>query len=562
MWGYTAREVPRFKIKTKTFKVRLYRQLKRSVPMAKKFRFGLNGAVLPCADIRDTSFIGSLKRILSMPPTIDSQLFNEFMSFVDSFISELPILMEPPKFEEWILTVNQPESRKEEYRRSYETYLTKKIHFDKLAQIYGTDEYVKDTEFEKFLRIASFIKSEWYLEIKPNRGINPRSLEYMPVVGPAYAEISKIIFQMPEFIKYVPIGERAKYIFDRLSNAGSRCVQTDYKSFENSFTRQIQEAVEMKLYKHFLKKFPDVYNLCHAQCVSNNICSDCCSIKMDAARMSGEMCTSLGNGFTNLMLMKFFCYKHCITDAVGVIEGDDGLFTYHGPSLTNDFFNRLGFSIEISEFDLNEASFCGNIFTEESFSTLADPIEVMATASYSMQAVGARPSETNKLNYLMGFSLLCQYGNCPIIGSFARMQIRNAIMCDPKVHQRAIAYSKTSRKLCWWDREVLSQCIQAKVFNDKINFSDRLLVEKLFLIPISAQLLIEKELEQCKGSYSSPIIDYFVENLHPDWKTNYSNVEYCNSVPVRYLKYTPLVDRLSYKEGEELEVYYEKFYAR
>lgn len=561
MWGYRALEVPEFFVNTKKCKIKLFEERRRSIPMAVMLDAAYLGATLPIADIRDTPLIGAFKRFLSTPPALDKKLFGRFEKFVDDYISNLPILTKEPSFEEWIVNVNQTESRKQEYRDAWNYYCEYKLIINKCASDYGTKNYVYNEIFEKFLQISSFIKTEWYQEVKPNRCINPRSITYMPVVGPAYADISKYIFSLPEFIKYIPIADRPKYILDRLSNAGARCVSTDYKSFENSFTRTIQEAVEMKLYKHMLANYPDIYQLCHLQCIKNNIRNSSFTVSMDAARMSGEMCTSLGNGFTNLMLMSFFCAEHHVTDQSGVIEGDDGLFTYHGPSLTNDFFNKLGFQIEIDERDLNEASFCGNIFTEKSLQTLVDPLEAIATASYSMNAVGARPSEKNKLTYLMGYSLLCQYGNCPIVGAFARMQIRTTILKDPQVRRKALKYLSTSRKIDWWNREVVSSTIHKKILDSKISLEDRLMIEKLYCIPVSAQILIEEQIDQCSGLFKSDVLDLLYSTLHPDWVKNFNNIHYADTVPVRYFHNLPKVADLKYAEGEQVVVAYDSFYV-
>lgn len=529
--------------------------------MAVMLKSGYAGAALYTADIRDSPLVGAFKRFLSKPPTIDEDLMKDFIKFVDVEIAKLPFLEDRPNFEKWIANVNQPLSRKVEYTEAFEYYTEHKLHIDNMATLYGTPMYKNDKIFENFLKISTFIKSEWYPELKPNRCINPRSILYMPTVGPSYADISEIIFALPEFIKYVPIKDRPKYIMDRLENAGARCVSTDYKSFENSFVMRIQEAVEMKLYKHMLKLYPDLYNLCHLQCIHNEVECSSMSISMDAARMSGEMCTSLGNGFTNLMLMKFFCAEHGIQDAKGVIEGDDGLFTYHGPSLDNTFFNKLGFQIEIVERDLNESSFCGNIFTENSLKTLVDPLEAIATASFSMQGVGARDTELNKLTYLMGYSLLCQYGNCPIVGAFARMQIRTTILRDPHVRSKALRYLATSRKLDWWSREVLSKTIYEKVTDNYVSLEDRMLIERLYDIPVSAQLLIEQQMDRSKGWIKSDVLDLLYSLHHPDWVVNFTKIEYSKTVPVRYINYNPIKSTLSYREGEEVMVDFNAFYT-
>jgi len=52
-------------------------------------------------------------------------------------------------------------------------------------------------------------------------------------------------------------------------------------------------------------------------------------IEVEATRMSGEMNTSLGNGFSNLMFMLYACHVQGIA-AEGIVEGDDGVFALEG----------------------------------------------------------------------------------------------------------------------------------------------------------------------------------------------------------------------------------------
>lgn len=80
--------------------------------------------------------------------------------------------------------------------------------------------------------------------------------------------------------------------------------------------------------------------------------------------MSGDMCTSLGNGFSNKMKAEFLAYKAGGT-IDGFVEGDDGLFVTNFELRSSDY-EKLGFTIKIEEIaDPCEASFCGMIFGED-----------------------------------------------------------------------------------------------------------------------------------------------------------------------------------------------------
>ncbi len=75
---------------------------------------------------------------------------------------------------------------------------------------------------------------------------------------------------------------------------------TDYTSFEALFTPELMDAVEMQLYDYMLEHVSggkDTLRLIRrVQLGRNHIDSKYVSVDISGKRMSGEMCTSLGNG--------------------------------------------------------------------------------------------------------------------------------------------------------------------------------------------------------------------------------------------------------------------------
>ncbi len=84
--------------------------------------------------------------------------------------------------------------------------------------------------------------------------------------------------------------------------------------------------------------------------------------------MSGEMNTSLGNGFSNLMFMLYACEIQGI-ECDGIVEGDDGAFALSlkpGQKFDESIFAEMGLTIKLEKHtDLMSMSFCGILCAEE-----------------------------------------------------------------------------------------------------------------------------------------------------------------------------------------------------
>jgi len=356
----------------------------------------------------------------------------------------------------------------------------------------------------KYVQLKCFGKRESYPDWKHFRGINSRSDEFKTVVGPIFRLIEKAVFQREEFIKKVPVADRPQYIRDRLQREGGKYFATDYSSFEALFTKEIMEVCEFQLYEYMTQDLPDAswwWPLILETLGGRNICKyKRFMVELDATRMSGEMCTSLGNGFSNLMFMLFMCEEKGCTNVVGVVEGDDGLFAMLGEPPTESDFAELGLIIKAECFqELAQASFCGLVFDPEDLVNVADVRKVLVGFGWTdFQAYGL--AKQSKLNHLMrtkALSLVHQYPGCPILQSFGRAVLRNTRHLG-KV-QTSIAIARKTAG--WWERERFDELLEAlgrESWEDKVRevpINTRFLVEKLYGVCVETQLALEKEFD-------------------------------------------------------------------
>lgn len=529
------------------------------MPMSRTLLSGLAVAVPPAADGYDTALMGAFKRTMALPPKVDNQWISELYEFTQEFIKS-NFQKVTPDWDKWYSEVNQPLWRKLEYLKGHEDYLSNKMHLDLMASVYGTDKYKPDKEFERVIQCTRFTKKEFYEEVKTPRNIHPRSLTYMSIVGPAYHEISKQVFSLPQFIKKIPVAQRARYI-SKLCRDGGRCISTDYSSFECSFTRQIQETIEMQLYDYCLGSDKNMFNWCHAQCVESNIKGKHFDVAMDTCRMSGEMCTSLGNGFSNFMLMKFMAHKLNIHDMDGVVEGDDGLFVYTGPIIDPLYFHKLGFNIKLINTPLEEASFCGNVFDMRDGINVTEPLYTMASAGFSFSAVGAGKNNIKVLTAAKAMSMICEYPQCPIIHSLAKRMLRTTKWSIDQMRRHVLTYVNNSRNLSMWDRENITESIYAKLTAPPPPIRTRVLFEKLYGIPVYTQIVLEQELDAGIGWYASPLLDLLFEGK-PQWVENYKNVQWAGPmVPYEVIERKVRVTKFEFfANNPSTDVHLEDFY--
>jgi len=389
--------------------------------------------------------------------------------------------------------------------------------------------------------VKCFIKNEAYPFYKYPRAILARTDDFKVLVGPIFKVIENHLFSMKSeqghnyFIKKIPVPERATYILDVLGleiayNDVATCDQnlrryvvTDYSSFESSFTRDIMLACEFQFYYKCLSLLPDghYFSSLLDQLLNFNRCFFTeWKFLIRARRMSGEMNTSLGNGFSNLMLTKFLLDRIGAMDVRLLVEGDDCIFTYVGPMFTPDLVNSLGFKLKFLFVQSpNYASFCGQIFDLTHLVVVCDPIKVILNFAWTNMKY-FRSSNAIKMGLVRSkaLSLIYQYSGCPVVQSFARAMLRCSEGYKPVVDQTIDAYHR------WLYIESLSIIPNYK----DIQMSTRQIVEEVFNISIIHQEILENYFDNyCFGPIYSNIIKEYCHEDQIHYFENYVKFANC-----------------------------------
>jgi hypothetical protein len=347
------------------------------------------------------------------------------------------------------------------------------------------------------------------------------------MVGPIFKLIELQVFQHPAFIKHVPVCDRPEYIYERLYAEGGKYVTTDYTSFESLFTRSLMMACEMRLYMYMTRNLPDreFARMCEDVLAGRNHCAfKGFSVSVDATRMSGEMCTSLGNGFSNLMFMLFLCKRVGSTHVVGVVEGDDGLNRVEGPCPTIADFADLGLVIKLEVFDkIEDASFCGLVFDSIERINVTNPIEALLKFGWTTRDYSLVNQKTlNTLLRASSMSMKYQFDGCPVLWALADYGIRVTTQINMQRFLR--------RKMSWWYREMLAAAFARQHLpSRRPGLRTRLLVEDRYGISVDAQLRMEAYLNSLMAV--EPLeFDQFGDYVHVDHVHYYET--YVVEIPV------------------------------
>lgn len=438
----------------------------------------MKGYMEPEPDAGDpmTVAAGVCKRFAIAPPVPELAKIARLRQFVRRFVranyTPLPYTSDT-SVATWLKECSYPAWRKEELRAEWE------LSRGELSA--------------KHTRCDSFVKDETYPEYKHARGINSRSDVFKCKVGPIFKLIEKVVYAHPSFIKKVPVHKRPDYIMQKLYSVGARYFATDYTAFESLFVREIMDAVEFELYDWMTSQLPEhdeFMSICRNILGGDNQCNfKYFSVYLNATRMSGEMCTSLGNGFSNLMFMLFLCQEVGSTSIDGVVEGDDGLFAISGPAPSKKDFESIGLIIKLQECEsIAEASFCGIIFDPECKQNLRDPRRVLTTFGWTSRShANSKGKRLKALLRCKALSLAHQYPGCPIIQALAQYGLR----VTNDVGAYAVWKVINSKGVNEYQRGVLVDAMLNPVKPARIGMGSRLLVERMFSIPVEDQLHYE-----------------------------------------------------------------------
>jgi hypothetical protein len=391
----------------------------------------------PDPDYPPNLVIGVLARIAMKPPKPNKIILACLQRFTLHFCQKNLTPLEPGEasFENWIEKAPYPEHRKKELRDLWFEH----FHHDPRYN-------------ENWIKVKSFIKDEPYDTYKAARSINSRADWFKCFSGPLFSAIGKKVFhEIPEFIKTVPVRLQPDNIIEAIHDAFSSIANNDATSYEAHFTPDIMKTIEFVLYDFMVSKVPlyqqqmdeieDV--LSHEQKLTFKLID----VLTSSFRMSGEMNTSLGNGFTTLILVLFLAWiRDCQVKAR--VEGDDNLSRWQFETClpTERDWERLGWKMKVERPDSAcHASFCGNVFDEHDRIVIVDPREALLNFGWVRKSyVGANRPLLLQLMRSKGLSMAHQYNGCPMLGAFGRricdltsgIQIRPSILYTMNLYER------------------------------------------------------------------------------------------------------------------------------
>lgn len=496
--------------------------LSRRPPVAVSLGCHAEGFALPHPDNHDprTTQAGVRKRFMCKPPDADEALLEELTAFVAKQLVKHFVPLDANQdttFEGWIPKTNYAAWRKAELEKVWEDFrAVTNAEWKRLRE---------DAQLKKFRECKSFMKDEHYIAYKAARGINSRHDLFKCQVGPIFKLIEGQVFHNRSFIKYIPVAERPKYINEMLQGTGQSVIATDYSTFEALFTPALMRAVEFQLYDYMTSKLPEhewFMTMCNEVLAGENVCKyKHFSTRIEGKRMSGEMCTSLGNGFSNLMFTRFMCKKAGCKKVRGVVEGDDGLFTMIGTPPKSEDFLKLGLVIKLERHEeLNKASFCGLIFDNVDFVNISDPRKVLA--SFGWTSARYAMSHTSKLKMLLrakSMSLAAQYPGCPILSALADYGLR----MTADVNYDRLAGFIANARFNEYEREKLREGIA--LFNKnrrKVSYTARELMAEVFGVDVVKQ----EEIEQYLASLTEICPLRIDLGIHKDWLDYYDRYSY------------------------------------
>lgn len=355
-----------------------------------------------CMDSNDPDVVECAfrQRLFRHVPVPKKGRLKALKRFVRAWLRKNMPQVEVLDFEEWLASTSYNEERKQQLRAARE-------------ELRGG----RPTRHQSS-HIDTFVKTEFYQTWKHARMINSRCDIFKAWSGPIFKAIENALYALPPFIKHVPVPDRPRCVKD-LKIPGNHYYATDFTAFESHFTPEVLDAIECELYRHCLRNFADANFLCSIIAGENRMRTrHGLRATIRGRRMSGDMCTSLGNGFTNYMLALFLATEKG-GHLTGFVEGDDGLFSTD-VVLTSDDYADLGFTIKIEEvIDPCEASFCGMIFSE-SGEIVKDPRKFMQGFGWTSSFIGAGPAIMDQLLRAKALSSVYETPQCPIIGAISR----------------------------------------------------------------------------------------------------------------------------------------------
>lgn len=501
-FGYLVTEVPVPKREV-AFHARVHRVARIQVPVCKSWGPHVEGVALPRAERagwvnQKAAVEGRLGCEMPMP---DYKLLDEMWYWGVFLCAYLLTPIGPGgilKFLQWLELTHYPRHRK--------GVLTE-VESERLRSGKSEEQTLEENKDS-----TGFEKDEWYPEYKIPRGIHPEPEVVKCIMGRLFKSIELVVYALTKyFVKHVPVLQRPAHIMSTLRVAGNVYLQTDFKSFEAGFWPALMHRIEFHMYRFMLRNNPRELAIMNAY---EKIRCGWCLVKykdvqcrVKGRRLSGQMCTSLGNTWTNFVMLTFMMAKAGVRfdDMRVACEGDDGLASV-SPNVAG-FMARskipeqcgMKMTMETSR-ELSEASFCGINFDEQDLVNITDPWPKVADFGWVSGAhVTCNKQKLLALGRAKAMSLAYQYYRCPILFALARYGLRVTVEAKSRVHKMLTDspfLNEYERPLYLQAEEFLNKGID---FKASIPLRTRFLMERTYGVSVAQQQAIEWYLDHHIG---------------------------------------------------------------
>lgn len=341
----------------------------------------------------------------------------------------------------------------------------------------------------QYLQLTSFIKSEFYTEPKEARIINSRSDAFKSRIGPFIHAAERIVYD-DHFIKHCKPSEVVEKM--RAKSAGFEVFyETDYSSFEGSFSPTYLKKVEFYLLSRLFYNYPEIVSLCALATNTNNklIYRKRYTAEFPGSRMSGEMWTSMCNGYMNKLLVEFVAKR---SDAFVdyLVEGDDGFICSNKPlnwNLTADAGFKLKCELVTDPMDVQFCSLrvCEDKLIPNIPRTLCHYGFIIDTQLSRGLSVKSKRSQKKlaEIQYAKACSLLATSAGVPILQAVAlqQMKVLAGTHLNPKYFD-------------WWESEFYDLTSPQPA---SITMGVRRYVEREFGLLVHDQIEIERQILSC-----------------------------------------------------------------
>lgn len=502
-YGYRIGEVREIKVgNVKPFSAVVNDAVPDRVPAAVCLGPAVRGCARPRSDFKDgfSQVFGAAKRVCKQPHARPPETGMRFARFVQKWVKKNMAPLPPSTsldVDEYLNSTSYSAARKGELKMAYESH----------------DPSIMDRHFRE---ARCFIKDESYGEYKAPRWIMSRPDEFKVRYGPYVWQAEKVLYARPEFVKHLTPTERLAKMQEMDLTAVLK-YGTDHTAFEAAITPATMRICEFALMDHLFKHHEGYRYLRKLESKvigrPNHLrCSNALISKV-GARMSGDNCTSLGNGFTNLMAILFAAFENQSSVAYCQVEGDDALYVPTGKASTSKDYANNGFDVKMEVAESScEAGFCGLIADPVCLEAITDPVKVLLNFGWgSRQYTLAGRRKLDALVRSKALSYAYMYPSCPIVN----------VLCERMLtltrHVTFYELLKTvkGQKVSEYERKQILRAISCEPRFKEPSNATRILVFRKFGIAIDEQKEIERRLAKATLGWL-PMPEWFTSYVGED----------------------------------------------